>query len=113
MLSDKDYTKEDKAILTMMIVGGLLITIMTILPIGDESPSVMYRMIIVNVVYWALTLIFFIIVENSTTRRLLNSKMKDGSEMMQNKKNQGLIDLENDEYIPKATLASIVLPITP
>ena len=77
-LYDKEFTKNENQLILIMLIGGLFISILSIIPTPESNHDVDTLLITVNVFYWAVTIIMINSVEHKATRRALQS-LESGS----------------------------------
>ena len=70
---DNEFTKNENQLILTMLIGGFLITLLTIIPTDGQITQVDAMLISINVFYWALTIITINAVEHKATRRMLQS----------------------------------------
>jgi hypothetical protein len=70
--TDIQFTKKESQTISLMIFGGLALMILCILPIGSSDPDVNFILIIVNIFYWAMTMILI----NSSLHNVLMRKIE-------------------------------------
>ena len=73
VLLDKGFTKKENQLIVTMLIGGLLITMLTIIPTDSQVTQGDVILISINVMYWALTIIMLNSIEHTVTRRMLQS----------------------------------------
>jgi preprotein translocase subunit SecG len=72
---DKEYTKNEMQIMSMMLIGGFLITIIVLTPWGNFDPQVGQMMTAVLIFFWASTILMFISIEGKATRRAFQNTL--------------------------------------